>query len=121
MRILCVIAVLLASGLMAADKIPAGAREVEPYTYAYTDAAGHQWMYRQTPFGVTKWQPSDVPPPRATPQSNPVTVTDLGDSFRFERRTPFAQNVWTKKKSELSADEKELLKVAGAGSEAETK
>ena len=112
MKKTCIIAVLFGVGLFAENKIPADAREVEPYTYSYIDAQGNHWMYRQTPFGVTKWQASDVPPPTMKEQPNPVTVTDLGDKIRFERRTPFGQYVWTKKKSEMSTDEKLLLEIA---------
>jgi hypothetical protein len=107
-----VIAVLFGAGLLAENKIPAGAREVQPYTYSYTDAQGKQWMYRQTPFGVTKWQESDVPAPRMKEQPNPVTVTELGDRVRLERQTPFGRYVWTKKKSEINGDEKLLLEIA---------
>jgi hypothetical protein len=53
-----------------------------------------------------------VPQSTMPAQPNPVTVTDLGDSFRFERRYPFGQNVWTRKKSELNDDEKGLLAIA---------
>lgn len=103
---------LFMAGALAAEKIPAGAKEVQPYTYSYTDAQGNNWMYRQTPFGVTKWQEKDIPKPAFPDQPNPVTVVDLGGQVRFERQTPFGRFVWTKKKTELSCDEKGLLTVA---------
>ena len=96
----------------AENRIPAGAQEVEPYVYTYTDAQGTHWMYRQTPFGVTKWQASDVPRPTMPEQPNPVKACDLGDQIRFERTTPFGHYVWTKKKSELTSDEKLLVSIA---------
>jgi hypothetical protein len=101
-----------ADGNAAAEKIPAGAKEVRPYTYSFTDAAGTKWMYRQTPFGLTKWQDSDIPKAAMPEQPNPVSAADLGDRIRFERKTPFGQYVWTKKKTELSGDEKGLLAIA---------
>ena len=116
MKRICVFAMLCGVGAIAEDKIPAGAKEVQPYVYSYTDARGNNWTIRQTPFGVTKWQASDVPRSTAPPQPNPVTVTDLGDSFRFERKHPFGQNVWTRKKSELNDDEKGLLAIAAPSS-----
>lgn len=103
---------LMGAGVFAENSIPAGAKEVEPYVYSATDAQGAQWMYRQTPFGLTKWRPSDVPPPAVKEQPNPVTAADLGDRIRFERNTPFGQYVWTTKKSELTGDEKLLLNIA---------
>ena len=112
MKKTCVVAVLLGLGLAAEDRIPSGAKEIEPYTFSYTDAQGNKWMYRQTPFGVTKWQSSDIPAPAVKEQPNPVTVITVGDEVRFERTTPFGHNVWTRKKSELTADEKLLVGVA---------
>ena len=112
MKKTCIMAVLFGVGVLAENTIPAGAREVQPYTYSLTDSQGNHWMYRQTPFGVTKWRESDVPAPTMKEQPNPVTVIDMGDRIRFERRTPFGQYVWTRKKSELSGDEKLLLEIA---------
>jgi len=107
---------ILGVSAAAADRIPAGAKEIEPYTYSYVDANGDAWMYRQTPFGLTKWRPADVPPPRFKDQ-NPVTATDLGDSVRIERNTPFGHYVSTVKKTDLTADQKALLSIAAAGGE----
>ena len=109
---ICFIAVLLGVAVLAENKIPAGAAEVQPYTYSYTDAQGKQWMYRQTPFGTTKWEASDVPPASVPAQPNPVTASESGDQVRFERTTPFGHYVWTKKKSDLTGDEKLLLNIA---------
>src|SRR5215475_2776271 len=72
----------------AAPSIPEGAKQVEPYLYRYTDAQGKTWMYRQTPFGISKWEEGTVTQP-VVPTKNPIGVTDLGDSYRFETKTPF--------------------------------
>jgi hypothetical protein len=116
MRFVLTLSFLMTLGLVAEDRIPAGATEVTPYTYRDVDAQGQTWMYRQTPFGLTKWRPSDVPPPRVKFQ-NAVTATDLGDSVRFERKTPFGDYVWTKKKVEMTADESSLLAIAAGETE----
>jgi len=112
MRRVLAVGLLCAVCGLAGDRIPKGAKEVEPFVYSYTDAQGNKWMYRQTPFGVTKYQASDVPAPKMPEQASPVTVTDLGDTIRFERTTPFGHAVWTSKKSALTADEKILLETA---------
>lgn len=117
MKKICVFAILFGVGAIAEDRIPAGAKEVQPHVFSYTDAQGNRWNVRETPFGVTKWQDGDVPPSTAPKQPNPVTVTDLGDSFRFERKHPFGANVWTRKKAELNDDEKGLLAIAATGTE----
>ncbi len=120
MKRLFAVAILLGVTAFAEEKIPAGAVEVSPHTYAYTDAQGVKWTYRQTPFGMTKWKESDVPPPPVVKAPNPVKATDLGDSIRFERTTPMGHFVWTRKKSELSADEKALVAIAAASETSDT-
>jgi hypothetical protein len=91
----------------ATQSIPAGAKLVEPGLYRYTDSSGKTWNYRQTPFGVSKWEETSTPAPQPEPAAKvPVVVTDLGDSYRFEKKTPFGQSSWTRKKSELTDEEK---------------
>jgi hypothetical protein len=113
---ICVFAVLFGVCAFAEDKIPAGAKEAQPQNYSYTDAQGTKWTVRHTPFGVLKLKDSDLAPPAAPSKENPVTVTDLGDSIRFERNYPFGHNVWTTKKSELNEAEKGLLAAAASTS-----
>jgi hypothetical protein len=93
--------------------IPAGAKQVEPNLYRFTDSDGKTWNYRQTPFGISKWEEKSTPAAQPAPESSqakgvPVVVTDLGDSYRFEKKTPFGQSSWTRKKSELTDEEKAL-------------
>jgi hypothetical protein len=93
-----------------APTIPAGAVEVEPYLYRYQDPSGKTWMYRQTPFGLSKWEETSTPaPPQPAAKSEPVVVTDLGDSVRFEKKTPFGVGTWVRKKTELNDEEKALI------------
>lgn len=87
--------------------IPAGATLVEPNLYRYTDSNGKTWNYRQTPFGVSRWEETSAPQP-APAKSEPTVVTDLGDSYRFEKKTPFGASTWVRKKSELTDEERAL-------------
>ena len=81
--------------------IPKGAKEIEPYTYRYIDKAGKKWIYRQTPFGVTRFE--DKPSEKIVQDAAEETkVTEEGDSLRFERKTPFGTTHWVRKKTELS-------------------
>jgi hypothetical protein len=124
----------------AVTAIPAGATESSPGLFTHTDAAGKTWLYRKTPFGVVK----SAEPPASTPASQPaeaprgnpfgeikaaagaastasVTAVEDGDSYKFERTTPFGPTRWTRKRSELTADEQEIVrrlkpqKAANAG------
>jgi hypothetical protein len=101
------------------QSIPAGATQVEPNLYRYTDSSGKTWNYRQTPFGISRWEESTAPAAQPAPAKNePVVVTDLGDSYRFEKKTPFGQSTWVRKKSELTDDEKALTADQQAPSDA---
>jgi hypothetical protein len=89
-------------------KLPAGAVEVEPYTYTYTDPKGVKWIYRKTPFGLARFEDkpaasTDAPAP---PLGAGMTATDNGDSVRFERPGPFGVYRWEKKKDDLTGDER---------------
>ena len=129
-------AVLTLSAQMPAG-VPAGASEVGPNTYRFVDKDKKVWIYRKTPFGLQKAEetpaaeadrarkadssasatPQRDPDRTATPfgeskasaSGMPVTkVTENGDSLTFERPSPFGVYRWTKKKTELTDDEKKL-------------
>jgi hypothetical protein len=89
--------------------VPAGAKEIQPYLFRYVDEKGKVWMYRQTPFGVSKWE-YQPPPPTPAQTTNPVTVTDLGDSYRFESNSPTGVQKWERKKTELTSYEQDMVR-----------
>lgn len=98
--------------------IPDDAVEIAPQVYRYTDSKGKKWIYRRTPFGISKLEdrsaempaPSETPAP-ATSTENRIKVRaiDKGDTVRFEQQTPMGVRVWEKKKDELTVAEKVLL------------
>lgn len=97
-----------------AAAIPAGAVEVEPYVYRHTDKDGKVWLYRKTPFGVSRMSEEaqqEVSRANAAAAANlaKVRATDKGETVRFERSTAMGQQSWEKKKSELNAQEKAWL------------
>ncbi len=97
----------------ATQFIPAGAKLVEPGLYRFTDSSGKTWNYRQTPFGISKWEETSAAAQPEPAAKDPVAVTDLGDSYRFEKKTPFGQSTWTRKKSELTNEEKAYTEQTG--------
>lgn len=95
-------------------RIPKDARQIDASTWRSTDSQGVVWIYRRTPFGINRYK-EESEKQRAMaqgPETNPAKVTDAGDSYRFERSTPFGMQSWTKKKSDLTDSEKEMVKVA---------
>jgi hypothetical protein len=96
------------AGYARLESVPAAATSAGPNRYRYTDPSGKTWLYIRTPFGLSKRE--DKPPtPSATHDSQPVTVTDLGESVRFEIKVPFGIKTWVSKKSELTDGEQVML------------
>jgi len=101
-------------------EIPKDAVESEPGNFHYTDSDGKKWIYRKTPFGVSRTEdkPADsVAAPAATSAAAPSGKTtdaatkavEDGDIVHFERPGPFGPYKWQKKKSELDEDERAAL------------
>ena len=112
--------------------IPASAERLDENTYRHTDGQGKVWYYRKTPFGVMKTEQA----PDLTPQlSNEIArdrqspfaaqqavaahagqmqdaemlaVTETADTVTFTRGTPFGKSSWTRRKSDLTADERAM-------------
>ncbi|HYZ86936.1 MAG TPA: hypothetical protein VE621_21140 [Bryobacteraceae bacterium] len=100
--------------------VPGDAEQVGDNLYRKTGTDGKTWYYRRTPFGVARMSPEEAGAGAALPNSKveeqPTTAVESGDSVRFERRTPFGTNSWTRKKSELSAEERAILEKQKSGS-----
>jgi hypothetical protein len=93
--------------------IPEGAVLLDPYIWSYTDSTGKEWIYRRTPFGVSKIPRSDTEPAAGggqggvSPSSIPeLKVVEAGEELQFEQNSPFGVRKWTKKKTELNSNER---------------
>jgi hypothetical protein len=99
-------------------EIPKNAVETEPGTFRATDSDGKRWIYRKTPFGVSRAE--DTPDANAAAAPKPadsadgVTAVEDGDTVRFERSGPFGVYKWSKKKSELDETERTALERSRA-------
>jgi hypothetical protein len=85
--------------------LPAGAVKIGPYRWRYTDAQGKVWMYRDTPFGLTR-VPDQKPPEEVAPPN--WKAVRIGDQIQFERPTPFGGMRWTKKEDQLDSLERKV-------------
>ena len=75
---------------------------------------------RRTPFGETKSvakAADKVAPPATSPF---IEVEEKGDTIIFQRRTPFGRQTWSKKRSELTPQEEEMLRAHQARQSADT-
>ena len=102
--------------------IPEGAVPGSDGDYHFTDAEGKKWLYRKTPFGISRRE--DAPAVNTSmPAAGSVGMkaTEDGDMVHFEKQGPFGIWKWEKKKSELDDAEKAALQQAQAGSKATSK
>ena len=89
--------------------IPPDAVQIGPDKYRYTDKDGKTWIYYRTPFGASRAEEKTgdaKPAPPVAVAPIPVKVSVEGDEVRFERKSPFGKQIWTKNKSELTDEEK---------------
>src|SRR4051794_39460830 len=89
--------------------VPADATPVGPYAWRYTAKEGKAWLYRRTPFGLSKVQEQPMTAAPTMPPPPKVKVEDKGDSYRFEKPTPMGPRVWERKKAELTEEEKTFV------------
>ena len=113
MAALCGGFVLLPGAMRAADAKPAGGQTtqnaaalpkqavaISPGTYTYTDPQGKKWIYRQTPFGLAKFEDRERPASDQEGEQKRIEQTrafEDGDSVRFERPGPFGVDRWKQK------------------------
>lgn len=111
-------------GMNMRPELPKTAVEVEPNLWRFTDDKGQVWMYRKTPFGFSKYRQDQVASTHTgtldpdVEESRHLTAVEEGDTVRFERKTPFGVNKWTRKKDNLSTAERMALDRAQGKSSA---
>jgi hypothetical protein len=102
----------------AITSIPSDAVQIGPQVYRYTDADGKNWIYRKTPFGISKVEEretstapfaSPAPSPRPNADIKVRAIENKDGTVRFEQGTPMGTRVWERKKSELTPEEKAWL------------
>jgi len=92
----------------AETEVPAGAKQIGPNRYRFVDPKGIAWIYVRTPFGLSKHEetPEEKAEPAPEAPDPRLTIEEDGDKLHFRRKTVFGESKWTKKKSELTDDEK---------------
>ena len=102
--------------------LPAGAIQVEPGAYTFTDAKGKKWIYRQTPFGLSRAEDKPAAEAAPVPKAPVITATEAGDVIRFERPGPFGPYRWEKKKNtDLAEDERAAWERSKQGAASKAK
>ena len=88
-------------------EVPAGAKQIGQNRYRYT-ANGKNWIYVRTPFGLSKHEETaeDKAEPAADAADPQLTIEEDGDVLHFRRKNLFGESRWTRRKSELTEEEK---------------
>ena len=96
------------------NAIPADAVKIDGQTYKVKEKDGKTWVYRKTPFGVSRieeeqFNKQNEAVPLKPAKEASVRVSDLGAEYRFERASAFGTQAWKKKKTDLTEDEKSYV------------
>ncbi len=96
--------------------LPAGAEQVDERTWRHKDAAGKTWLYHRSPFGWSRGEEKTVSEEAKLKEAQDKVaapafrITSVkGEVVAFERDSPFGKSKWTKKKSDLGAEERLAL------------
>jgi len=105
--------------------VPSDAVETAPGTWKH-EAAGKTWIYRQTPFGIVRFEEKQAAKFEKTEETKaaeaaPIRAFDDGEFVRFERRGPFGVYKWRRNKADLNEAERQALDRAKTGQNEERK
>lgn len=96
--------------------VPPEAKLNDDGFWRYVDKSGKAWIYQPTPFGLMKHEEiavKKIDDPKIKAQVDEadklVKAVEDGDLVRFTRPGPFGLYSWSKKKAELTDEEKAIL------------
>jgi hypothetical protein len=96
--------------LAAEEPRPAAGKEKDSNSGVFVDKDGKKKQTVKTPFGTTVRAADPEPEVKRTLADDPlVRVEEKGDTFTFRRQTPFGDQVWKKKRAELTPEEQSLI------------
>ena len=88
--------------------VPSGVNQ-----WAFTDAQGKEWIYRQGPFGLTR-APKVAAVVKESHLHEGISVVEQGDQVQFSRQGPFGLAQWTKKLDEVNEVERTAMEKSRA-------
>ena len=108
MRLL-LMAILILLPVAGQPGLPTGAELTAKDTYRWKDKDGVVWLYHKSPFGWNKAKEADekarvIEQAKGRPEVKVVALKQ--DEASFETASPFGLRKWTRKLSELTAEEK---------------
>jgi hypothetical protein len=102
---------------------PEGSKEVRPGVWRYVDSGGKAWIYRRSPFGLSKAEEAEASQDAAAPDgaapashadAHGLLAVEKDGVIEFSRATPFGPRRWTRTKDDLDEMEKAAWERARA-------
>jgi hypothetical protein len=97
-------------------ELPANAKPNGVNQWTHTDDQGQEWIYKRTPFGLTRLPKPGSALANAQGQNampsrlhEGISVREDGDTVHFSRVGPFGPMKWSKKRDELSEAEQAAI------------
>ncbi len=87
--------------------VPQGAQAQKDGTWRFTDANGQRWIYRDTPFGITR-VPDSVKEEPVQEQTAGMKASEVNGQVHFERPGPFGPVRWVRAKDEMTDAERKV-------------
>jgi hypothetical protein len=102
-------------GAVKVDKMPADVVEVRTDVFRQVDKNGKAWIYRRMPFGIFKSPETENMKQILADPPDRQNVKELPDgTLEFTKLTPFGVGRYTRKKADLTDEEKEFWEQAKA-------
>ena len=100
-------------GAEKVDKMPDDVVEVRTDVFRRVDENGKAWIYRRMPFGIFKSAETENMRQILADPPDKQNVRELPDStLEFSKLTPFGVGKYTRKKEELTDEEKQFWEKA---------
>jgi hypothetical protein len=113
------VTVFLAGWSLAAEEPRPAAAAQDSNSGVFVDKDGKKKKTVKTPFGTSVRAADPEPDVKRTLADDPlVRVEEKGDTFTFRRQTPFGDQVWKKKRAELTPEEQSLIAARKAAASA---
>lgn len=100
-------------------ELPADAKASGTNQWTHTDEKGQEWIYKRTPFGLTRLPKPGSALANAQGQNampsrmhEGITVREEGELVHFARVGPFGPMKWTKRRDELSEVERTAVEMS---------
>ncbi len=87
--------------------VPQGAVAQKDGTWRFTDSNGQRWIYRDSPFGITRVPDTGKEEP-VQEQTAGMKASEVDGQIHFERPGPFGPVRWVRTKDQMNEAERKV-------------